>query len=56
MSSSPAIIFSAVDFPEPEGPNEDHELAVLNVERHVLDRLETVRVPLRQMFQRDFGH
>jgi hypothetical protein len=29
------------------GANEDHKLAVLNVEGHVLDRLDTVRVPLR---------
>ena len=42
MSSSPAIIRSAVDLPQPDGPDEDHELAVLDLEVDVLDGLEAV--------------
>jgi hypothetical protein len=37
-SSSPAIIRSAVVFPQPEGPYEDHELAVGDGAGERLDR------------------
>ena len=36
-------MFSAVDLPQPDGPDEDHELAVGDLEVEVLDGLEAVR-------------
>ena len=38
------------------GPDEDHELAVLDREAHVPDGLEAVRVPLRDVVQDDLCH
>ena len=56
MSSRPATIRSAVDFPHPDGPDEDHELAVGDVEVHVLDGFEAVRVTLGDVLELDLGH
>ena len=38
--SRPAIIRRSVDLPQPDGPDEDHELALAHVELHALDDLE----------------
>ena len=39
MLSSPAIMRSSVDLPQPEGPTQDDEVAVGDVERHAVDHL-----------------
>ena len=44
MFSSPAIMRSRVDLPQPDGPDQDDELAVLNV--HV-DAVDDLRWPHR---------
>ena len=36
MSSRPAMAFSSVDLPQPDGAEEDDELALLDVEVEVL--------------------
>ena len=46
MSSSPAIIRSAVDFPQPDGPTRIMNSPSAIVEVHVLDGLEAVGVAL----------
>ena len=56
MSSSPAIIRSAVDLPQPDGPDEDQELAVGDLEVELLDGLGPVREPLGDLVERDFCH
>jgi hypothetical protein len=47
---------SAVDFPQPEGPDEHEQLAVLDLEVHVLDGFEAVRVALDDVVELDLGH
>ncbi len=42
MSSSPAIIRSAVDLPQPDGPTRIMNSPSLDVEVHVLDGFEAV--------------
>ena len=39
ISSSPAIMRSSVDLPQPEGPTNDDELAIGDVEVDALDDL-----------------
>ena len=56
MSSSPATIRSAVDFPQPGRADEDHELAVGDVEVHVLDGLVAVAVALGDVLESDLCH
>ena len=46
MSSSPTIMCSSVDFPQPDGPDEDHELAVGDLEVDVLAPPRAVREAL----------
>src|SRR4029079_2516608 len=40
----------------PGRPDEDHELAVIDVQVHVPDGLEAIRVPLRDLVENDLGH
>ena len=40
ICSSPAIMRSSVDFPQPDGPDEDHELAVADVDVDAVDDLD----------------
>ena len=40
ISSSPAIILSVVVLPQPDGPTKHHELAVADVEVHVLHGMD----------------
>ena len=56
MSSSPAIMLSVVDFPQPDGPDEDHELAVGDLEVDVASRPRAVGVPLGDVVEHDLGH
>ena len=56
MSSRPTIMRSSVDFPQPDGPDEDHELAVGDVEADVVDGREAVAVLLDDVLERDGGH
>ena len=42
-SSSPAIIRSSVDFPQPEGPTKTTNSLVIDLEINVLDHLERSR-------------
>ena len=39
----------------PRGPDEDHELAVLDLEGHIRDGPRPVRVDLAHPVERDFG-
>jgi hypothetical protein len=55
-SSIPAISRSRVDLPQPDGPDEDHELAVVDLERHVVDRPRAVAEGLGQLGQSDATH
>ena len=56
ISSSPATMRSAVVLPQPDGPDEDEELAVQDVERQVFDRLDVARVDLVDVLEGDFRH
>ena len=51
MSSSPAIIRSAVVLPQPDGPTSTSSSRLRDLERQVLHGLEAVRVALRQLFR-----
>ena len=52
-SSSPAIMFSVVDLPQPEGPEQHQELLVGDVEVQVLQRDEAVGIFLADGFESD---
>ena len=54
-SSSPAIRRSSVDLPQPEGADEDHELAVLDGEVQGRDDLRVAEA-LPHAFERDASH
>ncbi len=56
ISSSPATMRSAVVFPQPDGPDENQELAVVDVEREVFDRLDVAWVDLVDVLEGDFRH
>ena len=56
MSSRPATIRSAVDFPQPDGPTRIMNSPSSIVEVHVLDGLEAVRIALGDVLQGDVGH
>ena len=53
--SSPAIRRSTVDLPQPDGPEQDEELLVLDLEADVAHRLN-VAENLRDVPQRHLGH
>ena len=55
ISSSPAIIRSRVDLPQPEGPTKTHELAILDCQVDALDDLD-VAIGLVELVQRDGRH
>ena len=55
-SSSPAIMRSSVDLPQPDGPDEHDELAVADPEAHVVDRGDASVEDLRQLLELDLGH
>ena len=56
ISSSPAIIRSAEVFPHPDGPDEHHQLAVLDREVEIADRARPVRIDLRDVLECDRRH
>ena len=56
MSSSPTIMLSSVDFPQPDGPDEDEELAVLDGEIGLVDGFGAVGVALGDLVEDDLGH
>ena len=56
MSSSPAIIRSAVDLPQPEGPTRIMNSPSPIVEVHLLDGLVAVREVLGHLVEDDLGH
>ena len=47
---------SAVVLPQPDGPDEDEELAVRDVERELVDGVEAVVVDLLDAVERNFCH
>ena len=47
---------SAVVLPQPDGPDEHHELAVLDVEAEVVHGTRAVGVDLRYALERHTGH
>ena len=51
MSSSPAIIRSAVVLPQPDGPDEHEQLGLRDLERQVLDCHEPVREALAELVE-----
>ena len=56
MSSSPAIIRSAVVLPQPDGPTRTSSSRLGDLEREVLHGLEAVRVALVEVLEDDLGH
>ena len=56
-SSSPASIRRVVDLPQPDGPDEDHELAVADLEVDARDRgLVGPGIPALCLLERDCCH
>ena len=45
--SSPAIIRSSVDFPQPDGPTRDDEFAVVDIDADPVEHLDGVRMIYR---------
>ena len=56
MSSSPATQRSAVVLPQPDGTDEDEELAVLDLEVQVVDGDDVLAVPLVHVVECDGRH
>ena len=56
VSSIPAISFSSVDLPQPDGPDEHHELARADLEAHVVDGARAVLVGLGDPVDANPGH
>ena len=56
ISSSPAMDRSAVDLPHPDGTDQDHELAVGDIQAQLVDGLHPARIGLFHLIQDDLRH